>query len=434
MSHPFAHPGLQSGLRRVRRQLASTALAAVVASAATLAACLPLVTHAAGLTHDEALELARQNSAALRAQQATLAGSTAAEGAADTLPDPRLSAGIENLPINGPDAFSTTRDSMTMQRLQLMQEIPNRAKRAARVELARSRIDRDRALLAAATVTLQRDASLAWLAVHFVERKQALIAEFERENRLLQDTLGPRVASGMAAPAEMTMARQDQLMIADRADDLSRDALKARAELRRWVGERAAEPLVGAPQLPAVDAALLRARLLHSAELKPFAPMREMAAAEMAEMEAERHGDWGWEVAYQRRPSYDDMVSVMLSFDLPWQRDKRQQPVIDQKRREVERIEAERDDMTRRLGAELDTMLAELQTMDAQYTRMTGPGLQLAAERVALMTASYQSGRADLGMVLMARAQALELRMRVIEMEAQRAAMRVRLGNLIAEE
>jgi outer membrane protein TolC len=238
----------------------------------------------------------------------------------------------------------------------------------------------------------------------------------------------------MAQPAEMTMARQDALMIADRGDDVARDVRKARAELQRLVGERGAEPLAGAPQLPQVDAAGLRERLHHHADLRPYEPMRAMAAAEMAELEAEKHGDWAWEVAYQRRPRYDDMVSVMLTIDLPWQRDKRQQPAIDQKRREVERIEAERDDMTRRHAAELEAMLAELGAMDRQYERMTGPATQLAAERVALTTSSYQSGRADLGMVLTARAQALELRLRVVDMEAQRSAMRVRLATLIAEE
>jgi outer membrane protein TolC len=401
---------------------------------ALAAACVPLVASAAGLGHAEAVELARRASPALRAQEATLAGSTAAEVAADALPDPRVSAGIENLPIAGPDQFSTSRDPMTMQRLGLMQEVPNRAKREARVQMARSRAERDRATLTAAQAAVRREASLAWLAVHYTERKQALLADVARENRLLQETLAPRIASGMAQPAEMTMARQDALMIADRGDDVARDVRKARAELQRLVGERGAEPLAGAPQLPQVDAAGLRERLHHHADLRPYEPMRAMAAAEMAELEAEKHGDWAWEVAYQRRPRYDDMVSVMLTIDLPWQRDKRQQPAIDQKRREVERIEAERDDMTRRHAAELEAMLAELGAMDRQYERMTGPATQLAAERVALTTSSYQSGRADLGMVLTARAQALELRLRVVDMEAQRSAMRVRLATLIAEE
>mgnify|MGYP000887145109 CR=1 FL=1 len=47
--------------------------------------------------------------------------------------------------------------------------------------------------------------------------------------------------------------------------------------------------------------------------------------AEVAEADAEKRGDWSWEVAYSRRPRYDDMVSFQLSFDLPWQRDRRQQ-------------------------------------------------------------------------------------------------------------
>jgi outer membrane protein, heavy metal efflux system len=404
------------------------------ALAAAALACSALAARAAGLGHAEAQELARQSAPALRAQKATLDGASAALVAADTLPDPRLTVGIDNLPIQGMDAWSTTRESMTMQRVTLMQEVPNRAKREARVLMGQARIERDRAMLAATSVAVRRNASLAWLGVYYAEQRRALIAEFERENRLLQDTLGARIAAGNAMPTDLTMARQDALMIADRGDQLGRDIVKARAELRRWVGERAGEPLTGDPALPEIDAEQLRERLARSAELKPYAPMREMAAAEMSELSAEKRGDWAWELTYSRRPKYDDMISVMLTFDLPWQGDRRQQPQVDAKRREMERIEAERDDLARRLVAEAESMLSDLRTMDAMHARLAGPGLQLAAERVDLLTASYQAGRADLGMVLAARAQALETRMKVIELDAERAAMRVRIATLMAEE
>jgi hypothetical protein len=281
---------------------------------------------------------------------------------------------------------------------------------------------------------VKRDAALAWLAVHFAEQRQALIAKFQRENRLLQDTLGARIAAMSAMPADLTMARQEALMIADRGDELARDVAKARAELRRWVGARADQPLAGEPALPTVNAERLRERLAQAPELRPFEPMREMAAAEVAEMSAEKRGDWSWELMYSRRPKYDDMVSFQITFDLPWQRERRQQPLVDAKRREMERIEAERDDMARRLAAEAEAMLAELRAMDAMHSRLAGSGRQLAAERVALQMASYQSGRAELGQVLAARSQALDVRMRLIELDAQRAAMRVRLASLIAEE
>jgi len=398
------------------------------------AAFAPLSALSAGLGYAEAQELARQSAPNLRAQQATVAGSRAAVAAAGTLPDPRLTLGVESVPVQGPDRWSLTRDVGTEQRVSLMQEVPNRAKRGARVAMGQARTERDRAMLAATGAMVRRDTALAWLAVFHSERREKLIAEFLRENQLLQDTLGARIAAMRAMPADLTMARQDALMIADRGDELARDIAKARAELRRWVGERAAEPLAGEPVLPEVDADRLRARLAQSPELRPYGPMREMAAAEMAEMAAERRGDWSWELSYARRPRYDDMVSLMLSFDLPWQRERRQQPLVDAKRREIERIEAEREDLARRLLVEADSMLAELRAMDAMHARLAGPGTQLAAERVSLATASYQAGRADLGAVLAARTQALDIRMKVIELDAQRAAMRVKLDALVAKE
>ena len=398
------------------------------------AAMAPLAAAAAGLGFGEALEIARLNAPTLRAQQATLAADTAAQPAAASLPDPRLSVGIENMPVTGPDRYSVTRDADTMQRLGLMQEVPNRAKRDARVQMAGARVERDRAVLAAAELAVRRDAALAWLGVHFTERRQALISDFQRENRLLQETLSARIASGAAAPAEMTAARQEALAIADRGDDLARDVRKARAELQRWVGARAGEPLAGEPTLAPVDPSRLRDRLHHHAEIRPYTAIRELASAEMAEASADERGDWSWEVVYSRRQRYDDMVSFQFSFDLPWQKGRRQQPLTAAKRHEIERIEAERDDLTRRHATELEAMLAEVAALDAQHVRLAGPGLALAAERVSLVSASYQSGRADLGAVLMARAQALETRMRAIDLEGQRATLRVRLASLMAEE
>ena len=308
-----------------------------------------------------------------------------------------------------------------------------RHQRDAREQVAQAPIERDRATLAATELAVRREAGLAWLAVHFAEARLSQVAGLQRENRLLQDTLPARIAAGSAMPAELTMARQEALAIADRTDELARDVRKARVELRRWIGERAAAPLQGAAPAMAVNGDALRSSLPHHAELAPYAPMRAMAQAEVAEADAEKRGDWSWEVAYSRRPRYDDMVSFQLSFDLPWQRDRRQQPQIEAKRREIERIEAEREELLRRHAAETDAMLAELQALDTQAERLRAAGLPLAAERVALATAAYQAGRGDLSAVLTARSQVLETELRAIDLDAQRAALRLRLSTLIAE-
>ena len=401
---------------------------------ALAALCAPSLGHA-GLSLIEATRIAREQAPSLAAQQFALAGAQAVQPAAATLPDPRLTLGVENLPISGADRFSLTRDFMTMQRIGVMQEVPNRAKREARAAGAQARVERERATLVVAQLAVQREAALAWLGVHFAERRVAQLSDLDRENRVLQDTLDARIAAGKAMPAEHTMARQEALALADRRDDAVRDVAKARAALRRWVGARADEALDGDAPGQALQADAVRAGLHRHAEIAPYAAMQAMAQAEVSEANAEQRGDWAWEVAYSRRGAqYGDMVSFQFSLDLPWQKGRRQQPQIVAKQKEVLRIEAEREETLRRHGEEVEAQLAELQALNAQRERLAGSGQPLASERVALAMASYQAGRGDLTGVLTARREAVETRLRLIELDAQRAALRVRLTTLIAEQ
>lgn len=386
----------------------------------------------AGLSLHDAMRLAQQRSPALAAQHSAVDGAQAMQIAAGTLPDPRLTVGVDNLPIAGAERYTLTRDSMTMQRIGLMQEVPNRAKRAARVATAQARAERERSLLAVAQLAARRDAALAWLAVYYAERRANQLGQLERENRLLQDTLDARIAAGRALPAERTQARQEALALADRRDDALRDVARARAALRRWVAERADDALDGDATVAAVSPEQARADLPHHAELAAYSAQQAIAQAEAREADAEQRGDWAWELSYNRRGAqYGDMVSFQLSFDLPWQRSQRQQPQLRAREQQVRRVEAERDDALRRHREELETQLAELQALDRQHERLAGAGQALAAERVALALAAYQAGRGDLGAVLAARREAADTRLRLIDLDAQRSALRVRLNTLV---
>nr|WP_316643972.1 TolC family protein [uncultured Roseateles sp.] len=387
---------------------------------------------ACALTFAEALADAEQQSPALLAQQAALAGAVAAQGGAAALPDPRLSVGVDNLPVSGPDRLSLTRDFMTMQRIGLMQEVPNRAKREARVQGAEARAERERALLEVVRLQLRQTLARAWSATQHALKRQAALDAVQRENQRLQDSLPGRIAASTASAADLILARQDALALTDRRDDLVRDEAKARAALKRLVGPRATEPLVGEAPLPTVDAAALHAQLARHAEVAVYPALLNMAQADAREVRAESRGDWSWEVAYSRRGrQWGDMVSVQLSFDLPWQR--RQLPALAAKQREVDRLQAEREDLLRRHAQELDEQLAELAALDRQWERLQGDGLRLAQERVDLGLSGYQAGKVDLGAVLAARRELLEGRLRLIELEAQRTDLRARLNNQVAE-
>ncbi|TDP63092.1 TolC family protein [Roseateles toxinivorans] len=386
------------------------------------------------LGYAEALSLAERQNPALLAQQSSLDGALAAQGAAGALPDPRLSVGIENLPISGMDRWSLTRDFMTMRRVALMQEVPNRAKRDARSLGAQARAERERAVLIMQRLRLHQALSTAWLSVQSAERREAVLLELTAENQRLQQSMGARIAGGSVQAGELLTARQEALALSDRRDELKRDAAKARAALRRLVGAQADETLDGEPPLAQLSAEALRARLHQHAELAVFPAMQGMAQAELREAQAEARGDWSWELAYSRRGSqWGDMVSLQLSFDLPWQKDRRQQPLIASRQREAERVAAEREDAERRHRQELDDELAELQSLDSQIARLETAGLPLAQDRAGLALSGYQSGRGDLGAVLSARTQVLEARLRLIELDLQRSLLRARLNYLAAE-
>src|SRR5258706_13026477 len=93
------------------------------------------------------------------------------------LPDPVLKAGIDNLPINGEDRFSVTRDFMTMRRIGIMQELTRGEKRDLRAQRFEREAEKGIAEKAMATASIQRGTALAWLDRYYAEALLKVFAE-----------------------------------------------------------------------------------------------------------------------------------------------------------------------------------------------------------------------------------------------------------------
>ena len=109
------------------------------------------------------------------AQDAAAGAARAMAVAAGQLPDPVLKAGISNLPVNGSDRFSLTRDFMTMRSIGVMQEFTRSDKRQARA----ARFDREAEVAdagrAVALANLRRDTATAWLDRYYQGRMRDLL-------------------------------------------------------------------------------------------------------------------------------------------------------------------------------------------------------------------------------------------------------------------
>src|SRR6267378_4138573 len=74
----------------------------------------------------EALKIGETISPRLAAQGAALAAANELVPRAGELPDPKLRVGVDNLPVNGADRFRYDADFMTMRKIGVMQDFPNR--------------------------------------------------------------------------------------------------------------------------------------------------------------------------------------------------------------------------------------------------------------------------------------------------------------------
>ena len=392
------------------------------------ASVLALPSLAAALTLDEALQLAENNAPSLTAQDAKIQAASSAAIPAGELPDPKLLLGVQNYPIGGPDRWSIDQDFMTMRMVGVSQEMPNSAKRKARIEVADAAIDRAAAERRVERLKVRQATALAWINSFSVERKDALFQDFYKENRLLADTVRAQIAGGRAQPADAVTPKQEAAQLEEQQDDLIRQRAQARAALKRWIGPAANDKPVGSlPEWP-VEASDYSHKLQHHPELAAFAPMTREAQAKVREAEAEKQSDWSWEVDYQNRGrQFGDMVSVQFSWDLPLFPDSRQNPKIAAKHAELNQLEAEREALSREHTQQLEDELADYERLNRAVHRTQDSLLPLAKEKVELSMASYRAGKGDLSSVVAARRELIEARLKQIDVEEQRALTSARL-------
>jgi outer membrane protein TolC len=376
------------------------------------------------LSLEAALKAGEAQSPRLAAQRHMLNSTEAQVGRAGELPDPKLKLGIENLPVTGPDAWHYGRDFMTARQIGLAQEFPNSAKRAALNQRAERMREVEGANLAAQRAALHRDIAMAWLEVHFAEQVRAALERLARQLQLHSETVSAAVSRGRQSAAEALTVRLAFEQANDRLIEQDRVAARSRIILASFIGDEAKRPLGPAPDLSrfAHPREHLVQRLAEHPQLQTLDRKEGLARAEADLARSTRRTDWMLEVSYgQRRPYFDNMLSVMLSFDLPFRRADRQDRDIVSKLAEVEQARAMREDALRMHAAEVRGWLADFDAAQRRIDRFERVLLPLARERRAAALAAYQGGRGELGGVLEAERAVTETDLALVQALAERA-------------
>jgi len=127
-----------------------------------------------GLTLEETLQIATSRSASIQAAQASVRGTSDVVAKAGQLPNPTLNLSLQNLPINGPDAFTIGQDNFTMRGVGIQQEWVSAEKRRLRTTLAGRAVERDRSTYLEKVAEVRQQAAMAWLNAIYAKQAVAL--------------------------------------------------------------------------------------------------------------------------------------------------------------------------------------------------------------------------------------------------------------------
>lgn len=418
-------------LRRLVRRLAGPCIGLALAAMPALAA------DSGPLSLAEALKIGERASPRLAAQGAALAAAEELVPRAGQLPDPKLRFGIDNLPVSGPDRFQYNTDSMTMRRIGLMQEFPNGEKRRLRESRAARERDVEAASLAAQRAGVQREVALAWLELYYARQARGPLTDLAKELQLQLDTISAAISAGRQTTGDALALRSAVEAAQDRIIEQDRAVERARFALAAWLPSDAARPLADPPDASRFERApaALLADLRQHPDQRVYAEREALARTDLALAASAKKLDWSVELLYgQRAPAFDNMISLMVSVDLPWEAEKRQDRDAAAKRLLAEQATAQAEEARRGLEAELQGTYADWQTAGVRVSRFEKLLLPLARERVAAGLAAYRGGRGELAMVLEARRAETETRLGFLQTQLERARAWAKLNFLLPGE
>ncbi|WP_096668669.1 TolC family protein [Polaromonas sp. AET17H-212] len=389
------------------------------------------------LTLIEAQRIAVGRSQQLVAQGALTAAAREQAVAAGQLPDPVLKFGIDNLPADGPDRGSLTRDFMTQRRIGVMQEIPRAEKRQLRAEKFERDAERVKAQRQLTLANVQRDTALAWLDRYYAQAQRELLQQQIEEARLQVQAADSAFRINRGSQADVLAARAAVIMLQDRLSQIDRQSRSAALMLARWVGASAAErPTSGSPpwQSTPLQGDISSEPLKRHPDLLIISAEIDSAETEVRLAQANKKPDISVEASYaQRGPTYSNMISIGVSIPLQWDQKNRQNRELAAKLALVDEAKARYEEALRNHEAEVRGWLNDWQTGKDRLARYRNELIPTARQRTEAALTSYRTGKSDLAVALTARRDELDTRMQALTLEMDTARSWAQLNFLIPE-
>jgi cobalt-zinc-cadmium efflux system outer membrane protein len=381
------------------------------------------------LTMEETARLCLIDQPLLNEREARIRAEEKQAIAAAQLPDPKLSAGLKELPVDTPEALSVSRDSFTEFTIGVSQDFPRAEKRRLQGVRKELDADADRAALDNEQHMVRRDATLAWLEVYEAEQTLKLTQQLVSESALQVQALEKDYRSGKASQADWLAAKVEAGLAEDREHDGVHHVLRMRAGLARWIGDDAQRPLAAL----ATDSGLahplasLVAGIEHHPTIGELDKQIEAAASQVALARQSYKPDYSVEVYFAYRREFSDFVGIQFSVGLPFFTKERQDPELAAALQQSHASEERKRDLLRELRTQINQDYLDRLHFDERGAEFDASIIPDARRRIEAARSAYQSGGGDFDAVLLARRSLLDVQLQRLALAVESARAQVRL-------
>jgi outer membrane protein TolC len=353
---------------------------------------------------------------------------------AGALPDPQVTAGIDNLVVQGPGAFTAGGDPMTMRIVGISQTLPSLSKRRAARAIGAANAELAASAQSTTAVEIRQQVAEVWITAWGAQEEKAMLRALK--GAWAQDIAAAegRQRGGTGSAADVLAARMEALDLANHIDAVTAQETEARTRLERWLGVPVEQPLGKAPDFgaPGVDKDALLAQLDRQGPLLGWPALEQVAEAALDEAHADKLPQWAIGMTYGFRANgLSDMVSVQVSVSLPIFPRDRQDRGIAARTADLAAVRAQHEDARRQQAERVQLAWAEWQALGEQVRRHRELVL-LASDRSALALAAYRGG-GDIQPLLQARRDELTHHAEYARMQAQYGRAWAALAYLLPE-
>jgi len=420
-------------------RLSNYSISRIIASTVLLSAAVFISGNVFALDLQQAEQLAIDSDPLIEGFRVTALSYEDESVADDTLPDPRLSLGAVNVPV---DSFDLEQEQMTQLKMGIRQDFPRGDVLSIKKQQSRYLSRAAQSMADDAKLKILRDVRETYLNLFYEASAYQIIRETRQLFSELVKITESNYAAGRVNQQDVVLAGLELSRLDDRSTKIKASEESYRVRLSQWIGEIAWHDIDSAfPQLPLLP---------EDVDLNQVIPQHPIIQAESAKVDASRQmtamvrqeykPGWSLLLDYGFRSGNNpdgtersDFATAIVSLDVPLFTANRQDKKVSANEKKISAARYLKDDQLRKLKQQYEKnhhLWLRLNEREQLYKNSL---LTAARNNTQAALKAYQSGVTEFNTLMRAEITELDVRLEDLRVRVDRAVAQANLLYIIGE-